>query len=717
MSELNLSTLFTILTEYASSMNLNQIYSELFFSYYENDDTGRVEEYTASKIKKGSRTLDRNGIQYYLKPENHGKLLDDIYDRILPYISDKFGMCMEISELIQADSMNENDKRLLLEKYPEDEEDIASFLADVVIFSLARPKKGKRKSPVISERISIPAISSCKYFCGREKELQAFSEMLEAHDKVFIYGIGGVGKSEFIKKYARDFKKEYTNILFITHEGDLKNTIANISFKDDKQDDTLDIRFKNHREYLRRMENDSLIIIDNFDIRPEDDDYLETLLTYNCKIVFTTRNHFGEDYNIFELTEMGTDELMLIAKAMKISENADMLYRLFSAVHNHTLACELILKLLDKHAYTGEDILTRLTDSSIAPDISDKIRRKGKGTAKYSEHIQKLFDLFTLSIEQQNTLRFLSLVPAYGIGDIYFKRLAGLDDFNTVNELDEIGLIYHSSGTISVHPLIAEISVLKLKPDMNNCRIFLDNIICEARNMMDDPSNRVRRLVLLPIADNVISYCDKSGSEKYYIHFINSLCTYAEVFYDTAHMRSFITEVDRYIERDYPAELHAVHFMSKAALAKINKSNSDAISFTLKAAEFINENDVILAINIYNNLFRFYMDSDDMENAEKYCRKTEQLISNFPRSDNSTLLFLFNICDFYMKQQNYRSARESIKVILRIIEQTAPNSHEHIEALMRASEIYHALGDEITSTGYSDLARMLAGRKLLNGDV
>ncbi len=57
----------------------------------------------------------------------------------------------------------------------------------------------------------------CKDFSGREKELRAFSEMLKAHDKVFLYGIGGIGKSEFVKKYISEHKKDYTNILYTTY--------------------------------------------------------------------------------------------------------------------------------------------------------------------------------------------------------------------------------------------------------------------------------------------------------------------------------------------------------------------------------------------------------------------------------------------------------------------------------------------------------------------
>ncbi len=550
MSELNFAAVFTIFSEYAVSLNNNKIYSELFYTYYEYVGKPELlEDYTASKVKSGKRSLEREGKQYYSDPANHGVLIDDIYERILPYISDKFGMCAKIRELIKSDSMDDKDRERLLMKYPEIEDDIAAFLADVIVFSLNRPAKGNSRSPIMSERVNLNSVTSCKYFCGRKKELQALSEMLKTLDKIFVYGVGGIGKSEFVKKFIKDNKSDYTNILFLTYSENLKNTIAGICFKEDKADDKIDDLFTRHMNYLRFMQNDTLIVIDNFDIIPDDDENIDDVMSLNCKLIFTTRSHVGDDYDIFELSEMDTDEIMLIAMTMKISESADTLYRLFTAVHNHTLACELILKLIAKSAYRGEEILFRLMDSNINPDITDKIRRNGKGTATYTEHIQKLFDLFTLSDEQQDTLRLLSLVPTCGIGDTYFKELAGMTDFNAVNELDEAGLIYHDNGTIAVHPLIADVSASELIPDMSNCRVFLGNIICEARNVIDNPTNCIRQRLLLPIADNVIAYSDKSGNEEYYIYFINSLCTYAEVFYDTAHMKKFISEVDNYIER------------------------------------------------------------------------------------------------------------------------------------------------------------------------
>ena len=101
--------------------------------------------------------------------------------------------------------------------------------------------------------------------------------MLQTHDKIFIYGIGGIGKSEFVKQYISDHKKEYTNILYMTYSGSLKSTIASLDFHDDKSRDSVDTRFYRHNIFLKHLKNDSLIIIDNFDIMPDMDDHLEEI--------------------------------------------------------------------------------------------------------------------------------------------------------------------------------------------------------------------------------------------------------------------------------------------------------------------------------------------------------------------------------------------------------------------------------------------------------
>ena len=58
---------------------------------------------------------------------------------------------------------------------------------------------------------------------------------LVENDKVFLHGIPGIGKSEIAKAYAKNHKKDYTNILYFIYSGDLKRDIADLQFADDQE--------------------------------------------------------------------------------------------------------------------------------------------------------------------------------------------------------------------------------------------------------------------------------------------------------------------------------------------------------------------------------------------------------------------------------------------------------------------------------------------------
>lgn len=141
-----------------------------------------------------------------------------------------------------------------------------------------------------------------------------------------------------MKKFIKDNKSDFTNILFITYADSLKSTIAGINFKGDKQDETLENLYNQHMNYLRVMQNDTLIIIDNFDIVPEDDENFDDIMELNCKIIFTTRSHIDEDYSVFEMPNIERQYLFEIAEKLNVTNiDKDTLDKIFEALHNHTL--------------------------------------------------------------------------------------------------------------------------------------------------------------------------------------------------------------------------------------------------------------------------------------------------------------------------------------------------------------------------------------------
>ena len=151
-------------------------------------------------------------------------------------------------------------------------------------------------SPIVKDFVFDSGIPHpCKHFCGREEELALLHELLEENGKVFLQGIAGIGKSELVKAYAKQFGKEYTNILYMVYYGDLMEDISFMDFADDLPEDSSEERFRKHNRFLRTLKEDSLLIIDNFNTTATQEGLLSVVLKYRCRIIFTTRSRF-ENY-------------------------------------------------------------------------------------------------------------------------------------------------------------------------------------------------------------------------------------------------------------------------------------------------------------------------------------------------------------------------------------------------------------------------------------
>lgn len=77
---------------------------------------------------------------------------------------------------------------------------------------------------------------------------------------MFLHGIPGIGKSELAKAYAKKYEHDYTNILYLPCEHDLRDAIIGLDFADDlpEEDDTA--RFKRHNRFLKSLKADNAFL-------------------------------------------------------------------------------------------------------------------------------------------------------------------------------------------------------------------------------------------------------------------------------------------------------------------------------------------------------------------------------------------------------------------------------------------------------------------------
>ena len=414
--------------------------------------------------------------------------------------------------------------------------------------------------------------------------------------------------------------------------------------------------------YLRVMQNDTLIIIDNFDTIPEDAENFDDIMELNCKIIFTTRSHIGEDYAVFEMSNIERQSLFEIAEKLKVTDvDRETLDRIFAALYDHTLACELILRLLKKSAFTADELLDKILNEHVGLDVSDKIRKDISAT--YYEHIHQLFRLFALTNEQKNIMRLLSLIPVNGIRDEYFMQLSGVKNMNVINELDEIGLVQYSEHIISIHPLIGEAAAADFAPDMDNCHSFMEKLINEFQHHLYTKMNVMRQATILEIADRIVEFTAKNDIERYFYFLINA-CPYAETFEDEHRMKSYISEMERYVDSVSDNLSKAVYFMCRSSFEILFFHNCvTAIKYSKSAQEFIpnilvdgdfEQREISLCYNLYGNLGIYHFFNKDIENARKNLEMAIQICQKHKIPIEEYVTFLNNLQLISMIESNGR---------------------------------------------------------------
>ena len=150
------------------------------------------------------------------------------------------------------------------------------------------------------KQISTPSVIPKSVFCGREDVIKDIAHKFDDGERVvFIQGIGGIGKTEIVKQYAKRYKSNYDTIIFSTYADSLLSLInsetpfeiepefSRLVQTDGVQEDAQSF-FERKLKKIQKLSNErTLIIIDNFDV--EHDDALAELMKGKYRLLITTR--------------------------------------------------------------------------------------------------------------------------------------------------------------------------------------------------------------------------------------------------------------------------------------------------------------------------------------------------------------------------------------------------------------------------------------------
>lgn len=652
MERCDFSSIITTVRKYIGDdrgMNQIDLLYELFEGFLEEEssqdfdfDNGLVCRWFNGQARISPRISG-----YYLHTDNRNRLADDIETNILPLMCDSAMAIQEIYKiLIQDGTISDQKKEQLTQDYPcHTSEEQAAFLASVLCFGMERAfvKRNAATKKLLAAGTLSPVISdfvyngevpkACAHFCGRNQELSTLHELISEKRIIFLQGIAGIGKSELAKAYARAYRKDYTNILYLTYSGDLRQDIIDLDFVDDLPEDTEEDRFRKHNRFLRSLKEDTLLIIDNFNTTAGKDAFFSVLLKYRCRILFTTRSRF-DNYASFNLGEISDPDALLSLMGYFYSDakrKQSILKQIIQTVHSHTLAVELSARLLETGILEPQELLARLQVEKSAlgaTDTIDIVKDGQSRKATYYEHIHTLFSLYRLSEEELDIMRGLIFVPVSGDSGRLYANWMKLSDMNRINDLIEKGFVQTQSGRqISLHPMIQEVAIDETRPSVNNSAVLLDSLqtIC----LLHGHDVTWYKPLFLTIENIIREIADDNTPA--YLSFLEDVFPYMEKYHYTAGMELIIGKLsglltdetvgrstDRAVLLDYRAAC-------EEKTEKAIKLEKEAIALIPE----ISEENAHLVSNLYSNLGGLYKKAGKRDLAQQAMEQGLRILKQY----------------------------------------------------------------------------------------
>lgn len=486
------------------------------------------------------------------------------------------------------------------------------------------------KEPVLC----LPGMTPGVKLIGREIDLEKFTREAATRGKICVVsGIGGVGKTEFIKTYLQERMDTLGCVGWFEYRGTFRDTLLAVpglvlhSYA--PADDPL-ARYNEIMGLLRQLKADDLLVFDNVG-RVESAEDMDAILSFPCKVIFTTRDTFDEDRNrlmIYDMSFLSPEACAALFAHYRGEETPEIeqanLIEVIRLAGEHTLALELMAKTCKAAGLSIGELLGRLNRDGFNLDgLREEVRREGsRENKRFLEHMLKLYDITDIKAmgdEAEWLLTNLSVLPLHDFDIKVIVRWLQLPDRLLLNQLNERGWIRIGENTVTMHAVIAEVVRAALKPDSERCEKLIEAVLESIGYSETDVE--IYQAPYLHCAESVLKHV--TGETRG----IADLCMQVGMVqftqgYYTEVLSNYMRGMDIYekvLGREHPDT--AKLYNNIAILYDVQGDYENALKYHMQALAIIEK---VLGrehpdtASSYNNLASFYGDRYDYKNAMKY---------------------------------------------------------------------------------------------------
>lgn len=376
--------------------------------------------------------------------------------------------------------------------------------------------------------ISSPAVFAKPGFCGRDRYLERIDDLFESGNRViFLYGIGGIGKTEIARQYAAMHQNEYDVIVFAVYDRSLKDLmISEMPFEirpalsrlsKDGVRETDDEYYKRKLDIIRKSsDRRTLIIIDNFNT--DYDENLRQFINGRYRILFTTQYDYSREYASIHVKEIEDKEALLDIfmnhyQGYAVERDDPDLYRLIRSVKSHTYTVTLLAHHMENSGETPSEILQSLSKKGIS-SLNEMVSMNEGETDEAYMNLIRMFGIFDFNEEEQKVLKYLSLISSGSVPAMVFKKWADLPNTRNILSLEKRGWIIRNHDGITLHPVVCKVLEYLRSFDLTDINPFLEKISDSLANENSWHFTKAEKEQYCIIAGNIMKQLGEVNDEN-----------------------------------------------------------------------------------------------------------------------------------------------------------------------------------------------------------
>ena len=649
------------------------------------------------KLHKGSIGVSPELKDYY-QDATPDKMKENIKSA-LEYIFDKPNTYHELYRLIQYDdTLSSSMRRSILSSFSVDfTDDLA--LIDLIYKSIyiAVTRLYYKDEDIVAAKYfyddlvavddvifkNTEYVPPCKHFCGRSKELDELHAVVSDNSPVIITGVAGIGKSELVRAYAKDHRKEYQYFGYYFYGGSLKDIIANVVHDALATESDLNTRYQRNLELLSSLGEKALLIIDNYNVTPDEDECFDDVCDLKCRVIFTSHMRF-EDYATYELRAFRhVDDVKTLTKYFYQYKEDEWkcLLQIYGVFDMHTFCVELCAKAFTKGAFSPKTLYKNLKSFKIK-DFAEKLSaKKDKHPKKktYFDHIRELFNLLGLPERHKQVLRVMVFAPVFGFRKNFLAKIMNLKNMVIVEDLIDVGLLYENyKGRVNIQSVVAEVVRSELETNNETCADFIETV--RALCLNEENTIKAGERTILQMVAAVFWSMDFSDTD-FQLRFVHDCFKFTEHMGESSLNDAMIAFKQNNHRESH--ELKTLYLSDAAAYEMIKKHLDNAIDYQMQAVECSKncDNNVLLQANTVN-AYGYYLNLADRK--EDVLKAKQTGLALFDQLDGDGVFYF----DKYRAIINYGDLLFSLGYTDEAIKQVSAAVSSLRELELQDTEVY-----------------------------